>query len=60
MDYSWIWKSVIVILVITVVYSARYMWHLKDDNPLEEAGEQIISNVSGYNVDLTPLSLEKE
>lgn len=55
--------TVVVIAILAVVAaigfaSAKIL--KKDDGPVEEASEQIIEEVSGYDVDLTPGSPEQK
>lgn len=45
--------------IALLVVSAKYLG-LGDDNPIEEAVEEIIKENTGLEVDLTPLTPEEE
>lgn len=45
--------------VVLCVVLAKYMG-LQDDNPIEEAVEEVIKEQTGLDIDLTPLTPEEE
>ena len=58
-----IWTILQIGLIVTAAaitgLGSRYVWpDLKDDNPIEEAAEDIIYGQTCVNIDLTPSSKE--
>lgn len=62
MDLGLIFKIIIVVVAGTVGIASIFVGKYKgqQDNPIEELAEQVIKNESGVDIDLTPLSPEKE
>lgn len=49
-------KAAIVILALAAALGVKYVFHWKDDNPVEEIAEVIIKEETGQNIDLSPES----
>lgn len=47
-------KVLIVVLALAIAGSAKFFLKMEDDNPVEQAAEQVIKYNTGYVVDLSP------
>jgi hypothetical protein len=56
------WKSIIVVIAAVVIgIGSRYViTSFKEDNPIEEAAEQVVYQETGLNIDLSPTSPENQ
>lgn len=56
---KWGWFILIPVLMLLIFILKKYATY-QDDNPIEEAVEEVIKDETGADVDLTPDSPEKK
>lgn len=47
-------KVVVVIMAVLMAGGAKYAFHMKNDNPVEQAAEAVIKDQTGVEIDLSP------